>query len=108
MTESLSPAAATRRERGAAGGCGAHLHRGRPGVEFIAYKLRGHPRRLLDELLRGVEGARTSFVSLDHLTDEELEHVHAEFTRLSERYGTLVGDDIAIVKRELGERKRSE
>ena len=26
----------------------------------------------LDELLRGVEGARTSFIDLDHMSDEEL------------------------------------
>ncbi len=29
----------------------------------------------LDELLRGVEGARTGFVKLDHMSDEELESI---------------------------------
>ena len=34
----------------------------------------------LDELLRGVEGARTGLVKLDHMPDEELEIVQQEFT----------------------------
>src|ERR1700740_2830791 len=36
----------------------------------------------LDELLRGVEGARLSFVSLDKMTDAELDDVQKEFERL--------------------------
>ena len=32
----------------------------------------------LDELLRGVEGARTGLVELDHMSDEDLERVHQE------------------------------
>src|SRR5262249_12780454 len=32
-------------------------------------------RLKLDELLRGVEGARTGFVSLDHMSDAELEEI---------------------------------
>jgi low affinity Fe/Cu permease len=39
----------------------------------------------LDELLRGVKGARTSLVNLEHLTDEELEALRKEFERLGER-----------------------
>ena len=44
----------------------------------------------LDELLRGVEGARTGLVQLDHMSDEELEIVQQEFTRLRDRYAPLV------------------
>ena len=39
----------------------------------------------LDELLRGVEGARTSLVDLEDLSDAELEHLQREFQRLRER-----------------------
>ena len=60
----------------------------------------------LDELLRGVEGARTGLVQLNHMTDEELENVQQEFTRLREKYAPLVDDDLAHVQRELALRKR--
>jgi len=60
----------------------------------------------LDELLRGVEGARTGLVNLDHMSDEELEIVQQEFTRLRDRYAPLVDDDLIHVQRELEERKR--
>jgi low affinity Fe/Cu permease len=59
----------------------------------------------LDELLRGVEGARTGLVQLDHMSDEELEHVQQEFTRLLDKYAPLVSDDLAHVERELESRK---
>jgi low affinity Fe/Cu permease len=36
----------------------------------------------LDELLRGVEGARTSLVDLENLSDEELDRLQKEFERL--------------------------
>jgi low affinity Fe/Cu permease len=36
----------------------------------------------LDELLKGVKGARTSLVDLEDLTDAELERLHHEFQRL--------------------------
>ena len=36
----------------------------------------------LDELLRGVKGARTSMVNLETLSDEELDKLQAEFERL--------------------------
>jgi low affinity Fe/Cu permease len=39
----------------------------------------------LDELLRGVSGARTSFVSLENLSDEELERLQKEFDRIKRR-----------------------
>lgn len=62
----------------------------------------------LDELLRGVEGARTALVQLDHMTDEELELVQLEFSRIRERYAPLIDDDLAHVERELAERRRRE
>lgn len=60
----------------------------------------------LDELLRGVTGARTGFVDLDQMSDADLEDVQAEFQRLGEKYGPLVEDDIASVDRELRSRQR--
>jgi len=39
----------------------------------------------LDELLKGVTGARTAMVDLEDMSDEELEKLHTEFKRLHER-----------------------
>jgi low affinity Fe/Cu permease len=39
----------------------------------------------LDELIRGVRGARTELVNLEELTDEELEKLHDEFRTLHEK-----------------------
>ena len=36
----------------------------------------------LDELLKGVKGARTSMVNLEHLSDKDLERLEKEFARL--------------------------
>src|SRR5436189_6187921 len=36
----------------------------------------------LDELLRGVKGARTSLVNLESLSDDELDHLQKEFERV--------------------------
>ena len=60
----------------------------------------------LDELLRGVEGARTGLVELDHMSDEDLEFVRQEFARMRDKYAPLVEDDLADVHRELEVRKR--
>ena len=62
----------------------------------------------LDELLRGVDGARTSFVNLDRMSDEELHAVRVEFERLREKYAPLVDDDLAHVESELNNRRRRE
>ena len=40
----------------------------------------------LDELLRGVSGARTGLVRLEHLTDEEIAHLEREFEQLRDRH----------------------
>jgi low affinity Fe/Cu permease len=60
----------------------------------------------LDELLRGVEGARTGLVQLDHMSDDDLELVRQEFARMRDKYAPLVDDDLAHVERELKTRKR--
>ncbi len=60
----------------------------------------------LDELLRGVEGARTGLVELDHMSDEDLERVQQEFTRMRDKYAPLIDDDLAHVERELQARQR--
>jgi low affinity Fe/Cu permease len=44
----------------------------------------------LDELLRGVTGARTAMVALENSTDEELAELQAEFDRLHRRLGAHV------------------
>jgi low affinity Fe/Cu permease len=62
----------------------------------------------LDELLRGVEGARTGLVQLDHMTDEELETVQQEFSRLRDKYAPLIDDDLEHVERELEARRRAQ
>jgi low affinity Fe/Cu permease len=36
----------------------------------------------LDELIKGVKGARTGFVDLEELSDEELERLQEEFSKL--------------------------
>jgi len=40
----------------------------------------------LDELIKGVTGARTNLVNLEKLTDEELDALQGEFTRLSRKH----------------------
>ena len=59
----------------------------------------------LDELLRGVSGARTGLINLDHMTDEELEDVQQEFLRLRDKYAPLIDDDLAHVELVLGARR---
>ena len=39
----------------------------------------------LDELLKGVKGARTQLVNLEELSDQELEELQKEFKRLKEK-----------------------
>lgn len=40
----------------------------------------------LDELLRGVKGARTSLVDIEEMPDEELERLHREFKEIHRHY----------------------
>ena len=60
----------------------------------------------LDELIRAVEGARTGFVNLDHMSDAELKAVQSEFHRLQEKYAPLVDDDLAHVEQALAKRRK--
>ncbi len=39
----------------------------------------------LDELIRGVKGARNELVNLEELTDDDLERLHCEFRELQKR-----------------------
>lgn len=45
----------------------------------------------LDELIKGVEGARTHLVNLENLTDDELDSLQKEFVRLRKRGN--IGDE---------------
>ena len=40
----------------------------------------------LDELLKGVKGARTEMVNLEHLSDKDLDELEKEFAQLGKRY----------------------
>jgi low affinity Fe/Cu permease len=59
----------------------------------------------LDELLRAVEGARTELLALDHMSDEELEDIKAQFKLLSEKASPLLSDDLFHIDRELKSRR---
>jgi len=43
----------------------------------------------LDELIKGVGGARTQLVNLENLSDEELEDLQREFSRLQSKHAKL-------------------
>jgi low affinity Fe/Cu permease len=58
----------------------------------------------LDELLRGVEGARTGMVDLEDLSDEDLKKLQEQFQILREKHATLVDDDLEVVEGELEQR----
>ena len=62
----------------------------------------------LDELLRGVEGARTSMVDLEDLSDEDLKKLQNEFQRLREHSPNLVDDDLERIESELHVRVNQE
>lgn len=49
----------------------------------------------LDELIRSADGARNHLVNLQELTDEELEQLQAEFTKLRERNTVAAAEPIA-------------
>jgi low affinity Fe/Cu permease len=58
----------------------------------------------LDELLRGVEGARTSMVDIEDLSDEDLKRLQQQFQRLRENSPSLIDDDIEVVEQTMQER----
>src|SRR5689334_6434023 len=59
----------------------------------------------LDELLRGVKGARTGMVDLEDMADEDLKRLQEEFKRLHERHGDILKDDVEALEDELEERE---
>lgn len=59
----------------------------------------------LDELLRVMQDARTSFVDLEDMPDAELEQLQAEFRQLHEKHGVLLADDLQVVETALQKRK---
>jgi low affinity Fe/Cu permease len=59
----------------------------------------------LDELLRGVKGARTGMVDLEDLTDEELKQLQEEFKRLRERHGDELQNGVEAVEEEIDQRE---
>jgi len=42
----------------------------------------------LDELLKGVKGARNSMVDIEELTDEQLEDLYQDFRKMHEKYAS--------------------
>lgn len=53
----------------------------------------------LDELIKGVSGARTDLVNLQSLSDEELEELQTEFKRLSSKHSdTADANDLPQLK----------
>jgi low affinity Fe/Cu permease len=60
----------------------------------------------LDELLRGVEGARTSMVDLEDLSDEDLKKLQSAFQRLREHSPSLVEDDIQAIEQAMQDREQ--
>lgn len=53
----------------------------------------------LDELIKGVSGARTKLVNLQNLSDEELSRLQEEFTRLANRHAKT-NDSAPLPQRE--------
>ena len=58
----------------------------------------------LDELIKGVSGARTRMVNLQSLTDEELSALQEEFTRLRTKHTGEHQDKIRILEEEKSDR----
>ncbi len=61
----------------------------------------------LDELIRGVHGARTGFVGLEELTDAQLEELEEEFQRIRKREDGDAGPSIAAVDEKHDARART-
>lgn len=52
----------------------------------------------LDELIKGVSGARTHLVNLEHFTDEELSALQEEFTKLRKKHTRALQDGSVAVE----------
>lgn len=53
----------------------------------------------LDELLKGVKGARTSLVNLENMSDEDIASLQREFEKLHQHYAELAKTHSLILKR---------
>ena len=62
----------------------------------------------LDELIKGVSGARTHLVNLESLTDEELTALQEEFTRLRTKTSKVHEDKLEALEEEIGSRNLDE
>ena len=58
----------------------------------------------LDELIRAVSGARNGMVDLENLTDEQLELLQQQFTKLREKHGPEIDVELETIKDELDDR----
>ena len=54
----------------------------------------------LDELIRGVKGARTGLVNLEELSDQELESLQKEFAKLQQKTNHKGGKEKARLSKE--------
>jgi low affinity Fe/Cu permease len=54
----------------------------------------------LDELLRGVKGARTNLVDLEAMSDQELDHLQGQFKRLRKAEGEDKRDTSELIARQ--------
>jgi low affinity Fe/Cu permease len=61
----------------------------------------------LDELIKGVTGARTHLVNLESLTDEELTALQEEFTRLGTKHTEIHAEQIQMLEDEKSGREDS-
>src|SRR5438309_8381828 len=61
----------------------------------------------LDELLKGVKGARTSLVDLEELSDQELDRLQKEFQRLSKTAASAAEERKEIREEEKTAAKKS-
>jgi low affinity Fe/Cu permease len=50
----------------------------------------------LDELIKGVSGARTHLVNLENLSDEELSELQEEFTRLRQKHTAAIKENSPV------------
>ena len=54
----------------------------------------------LDELIRGVKGARTNLVDLEAMSDQELDHLQGQFKRLRKAEGEDKRDTSELIARQ--------
>lgn len=62
----------------------------------------------LDELIRGVKGARTNLVDLEDMTEEELDRLQREFQQLHERKSGNAADEDEVLSARPGEPERKQ